>query len=248
MHTSIVLVAAVFLAAAVEMVEALTIVCAAGLTRGWRSALEGTAAALVVLAAIAAAVGPALVRYVPLTGLRVVVGALLLAFGLQWLRKAILRASGLKERHDEDRIFADTVAELSASPSAAQGRDGVAFALAFKGVLLEGLEVLVIVITLGSAAHRLALAAVAAGAAVVVVAAVGAVVARQLSNVPENAIKMTVGLMLVSFGTFWSGEGVGVRWPGADWAVLVLVAAYGAVAFVVVRVVSARRGEVAGAH
>src|SRR5665811_2192389 len=166
---NLVLVVAVFLASAVEMVEALTIVAAVGATRGWRSALEGTAVALLVLGAMVVALGPAIVHYVPLSVLRLVVGGLLLVFGLQWLRKAILRAAGLKAKHDEDAIFADQVAELSES-SPSSGRDATAFTVAFKGVFLEGLEVVVIVITLGSTSHpsRLGLAAVAAGAAVLV--------------------------------------------------------------------------------
>jgi uncharacterized membrane protein len=225
-----VLLVSVFLASTVEMVEALTIVVAVGVTRGWRSALEGVVVALVVLAALVAAIGPALVRYVPLSALRIAVGGLLLVFGLQWLRKAVLRAVGLKAKHDEDAIFAEHVAELSAARPAS-GRDSTAFAVAFKGVFLEGLEVVVIVLTLGAADHRLGLAAAAAGAAVVIVGIVGALVARQLAGVPENALKMAVGIMLVSFGTFWSGEGVGVHWPGSDLALPVLVAVYALVAW-----------------
>jgi uncharacterized membrane protein len=223
---SVVLAVAVFLACAVEMVEALTIVVAVGSTRGWRSALEGTAVALLVLGALVVALGPAIVHYVPLGTLRLVVGGLLLVFGLQWLRKAVLRASGLKARHDEDAIFARQVEELSGT-AAARGRDTTAFVVAFKGVFLEGLEVVVVVITLGTTSHDLGLAAAAAGAAIVVVGAIGVAVARQLSAVPENAMKMGVGLMLVSFGTFWSGEGVGVHWPGSDLAIPVLVGVYG---------------------
>jgi uncharacterized membrane protein len=239
----VVLVTAVFLASAVEMVEALTIVLAVGVTRGWRSALEGVALALVVLGALVLVVGPPLVRYVPLSTLRLVVGGLLLVFGLQWLRKAVLRAAGLKAKHDEDAIYAREVAALSTGEGAGggdggaagrvgrPGRDATAFTVAFKGVFLEGLEVVVVVLTLGSTSHRLGLAAAAAAAAVLVVGAVGLVVARQLSAVPENAMKMGVGLMLVSFGTFWAGEGVGVHWPGSDLAVPVLVAVYGALAW-----------------
>jgi len=225
---TIVLVVSVFLASAVEMVEALTIVVAVGVTRGWRSALQGVVSALGVLVVLVVAIGPPLVRYVPLSALRIAVGGLLLVFGLQWLRKAVLRATGLKAKHDEDAIFAEHVAELS------EGHDATAFVVAFKGVFLEGLEVVVIVLTLGAASHRLALAATAAGAAVVLVAAVGVVVARQLAGVPENAMKMAVGLMLVSFGTFWAGEGVGVNWPGADLAIPVLVGVYGVVAWATV--------------
>jgi len=223
---SVVLAVAVFLACAVEMVEALTIVVAVGTTRGWRSALEGTLVALVVLGALVVALGPAIVHYVPLSTLRLVVGGLLLVFGLQWLRKAVLRAAGLKAKHDEDAIFARNVEELSETP-ATSGRDAAAFVVAFKGVFLEGLEVVVVVITLGTTSHNLGLAATAAAAAIVVVGGIGLAVARQLSAVPENAMKMGVGLMLVSFGTFWSGEGVGVHWPGSDLAIPVLVAVYG---------------------
>jgi uncharacterized membrane protein len=244
-HSStVVLAVSVFLASSVEMVEALTIVVAVGVTRGWRSAFEGVAVALVVLAALVVAIGPALVRYVPLDGLRIVVGGLLLVFGLQWLRKAVLRAAGLKAKHDEDAIFSEHVAELSGGPPAAS-RDATAFVVAFKGVFLEGLEVVVIVLTLGVADHRLGLAAASAGAAVVIVGVVGVVVARQLAGVPENAMKMLVGLMLVSFGTFWAGEGVGVRWPGSDLAIPVLVGVYGAVAWAtVVALGRARQAEV----
>ncbi|HXQ61272.1 MAG TPA: hypothetical protein VN796_03000 [Acidimicrobiales bacterium] len=243
MHSSsAVLVVAVFLASAVEMVEALTVVVAVGVTRGWRSAIEGTITAVAVLAALVAAVGPALVHYVPLGTLRVVVGGLLLVFGLQWLQKAVLRAAGLKAKHDEDSIFEAHVAELSSEQSRGSGRDVTAFTVAFKGVFLEGLEVVIIVLTLGATEHRLGLASVAALVAVVLVASIGAVVARQLSGVPENAMKAVVGLMLVSYGTFWTGEGIGVHWPGADLALLVLVAAYGAVAWMLGRVLSRDRG------
>ena len=223
---TLVLVTAVFLASAVEMVEALTIVLAVGVTRGWRSALEGVAVALAVLGTLVVVVGPPLVRYVPLSALRLVVGGLLLVFGLQWLRKAVLRAAGLKAKHDEDAIFAEQVAELDGAPRGT-GRDATAFTVAFKGVFLEGLEVVVVVITLGTAA---------AAAAVGVVALVGLAVHRQLSGVPENAMKMGVGLMLVSFGTFWSAEGVHATWPGSDLAIPVLVAVYGAVAWALVAV------------
>ncbi|HEY1653385.1 MAG TPA: hypothetical protein VGG09_15980 [Acidimicrobiales bacterium] len=230
MHTSstLVLVLAVFGASLVEMVEALTLVVAAGVSRGWRSALEGAAAAVVVLAVLVLAVGVPLIRYVPIDALRVIVGALLLVLGLGWLRKAILRSSGHKAPHDEDKIYDETVAELRADPSAAparraKGRDPVGFVVAFKGVFLEGTEVVLIVISLGAAQHRLGLAALAAGAAVVLVTIVGVIVSRQLSEVPENTIKTVVGIMLSSFGVFWVGEGAGVRWPGSDLAIPVLV-------------------------
>ena len=184
--SDIVLVAAVFLASAVEMVEALTIVVAVGTTRGWRSALAGVAAALGVLVALVLSLGPAIVRYVPLSALRLVVGGVLLVFGLQWLRKAVLRAGGLKAKHDEDRISAEQVRRLEAGDGDGDRRDRVAFAVAFKGVFLEGLEVVIIVITLGATSHRLGLASAAAAAAVVAVGAAGLVVARQLSGCPRT--------------------------------------------------------------
>jgi uncharacterized membrane protein len=211
------------------MVEALTIVVASGVSRGWRSALEGAAVAAGVLGVLVLAVGVPLIHYVPIDALRVVVGTLLLVLGLSWLRKAILRASGHKAMHDEDKIYAETVAELSSEDGAGagpvpphKGRDSVAFAVAFKGVFLEGMEVVLIVISLGAAQNRLGLAALAAGAAVVIVGIVGLLVARQLSEVPENTIKTLVGVMLTSFGVFWVGEGAGVHWPGSDLAIPVL--------------------------
>jgi len=242
----VVLVVAVFLASSVEMVEALTIVVAAGVSRGWRSALEGVAAALVLLAVLVAALGPVLVK-VPINTLRVVIGGILLVFGLQWLRKAVLRASGFKAPHDEDVIYARTLEEISQSPGVRAGRDPVGFAVAFKGTFLEGLEVVIVVLTLGATAHDVGLAALAASAAVVLVGLVGLVVARQLAGVPENTMKTAVGLMLVSFGSFWTGEGLGVHWPGSDLAIPVLVGAYGLV--VGVLVMSLRRSRVAeGVH
>jgi uncharacterized membrane protein len=233
MHTSstVVLVIAVFGASLVEMVEALTIVVAAGVSRGWRSAFLGAGAAALVLGVLVLAVGVPLVRYVPIDTLRVVVGALLLVLGLGWLRKAILRASGHKALHDEDEIYAETVLGLGEDPAARRSYDGVAFAVAFKGVFLEGTEVVLIVISLGAAQHRLGLAALAAAAALVLVAAVGLVVARQLSEVPENTIKTVVGVMLCSFGLFWTGEGAGVGWPGGDFFIPVLVAYFAVVYF-----------------
>jgi uncharacterized membrane protein len=225
----LVLIGAVFLTCCVEMVEALTIVFAVGHTRGWRSAFEGLAAALLVLAALVAAFGPALVT-IPLNVLRLIVGGVLLIFGMQWLRKAILRSSGLKSMHDEDAIYEAKVAELRESGQS-EGRDRVAFVMAFKGVFLEGHEVVVAVLTLGTSAHRLGLAATVAGVAIVVVAIAGVVVAQQLSRVPENAMKMSVGILLITYGTFWTGEGLRVRWPGGDTMLLGLIAIYSVVAW-----------------
>ena len=228
----VVLVGAVFLACTVEMVEALTIVLAVGHTRGWRSALEGVGAALIALAALVAGFGPALV-HVPLNWLRLVVGGVLLIFGMQWLRKAILRSCGLKAKHDEDEIYRKKVAELKAV-DAAVGRDRVAFVVAFKGVFLEGLEVVIIVLTLGTSAHRLSLAIVVAAIAVVIVSTAGVVVARQLSSVPENAMKTSVGVLLVTYGTFWVGEGLKVTWPGNDVMLVVFVLLYAAVTWLLI--------------
>jgi uncharacterized membrane protein len=237
----VVLVGAVFLTCCVEMVEALTIVFAVGHTRGWRSAFEGSAAALVVLAALVAALGPALVS-IPLNTLRLIVGGVLLIFGMQWLRKAILRSSGLKSLHDEDAIYEAKVAELRAL-GLSEGRDRVAFVMAFKGVFLEGLEVVVAVLTLGTSAHRLGLAATVAAVAIVVVAVTGAVVAKQLSRVPENAMKMSVGILLITYGTFWTGEGLRVRWPGGDTMLLGLIGIYAVVSWLGVTLL--RRTQVA---
>lgn len=239
MTSTVLLALAVFGACAVESVEALTIVLAAGTTRGWRSAFEGAATAIVVLAVLVAAVGVPLAHYVPINVLRVVIGGLLLVLGLGWLRKAILRASGNKALHDEDAIYASTVAELSASERASSRRDPVGFAVAFKGVFLEGMEVVLIVLSLGASSHHLGLAAVMAGAAAVVVTGVGIAVARQLREVPENTLKFGVGVMLTSFGVFWVGEGVGFNWPGSDAAILVLAAIFLALGLGLKRVLTA---------
>ena len=223
-----------FLASGVEGVEALTIVLAAGVTREWRSTLIGVGAAVAVLCAFVAALGPA-IGQVPLDGLRVVVGGLLLAFGLQWLRKAVLRAAGYKAKHDEDAIFVrETAAARRARSAGPAGMDWYAFTLAFKGVLLEGLEVVFIVISIGGGAHHLLAAVAGAGAAVRRRAGRRPRLHRPLSRVPENTTKFVVGVMLTAFGTFWGGEGAGVHWPGADAALPVLVVLYALVAAVAV--------------
>src|ERR1700689_4840082 len=208
---------AVFLACVVEAVEATTIVLAAGTARDWRSAASGVAGALAVLAIVVAALGPA--------GSDVPLGALLLVFGLQWLRKAILRASGHKALHDEDKIFAEQLATASAKPRRSAGLvpDWYGFTLSFKGVLLEGLEVVFIVLTFGANARDVGLAAVAAACAVVLVAAVGVAIRAPLRRGPENTMKFVVGIMLTAFGTFWGAEGAGAHWPGSDAALLVLI-------------------------
>ena len=213
----------VFLACTVEAVEALTIVLAVGTTRSWRSALIGCGVAVVALGAATAIIGPGLTS-LPINTLRLVVGGLLLVFGLQWLRKAILRAAGLKAQHDEEEIYREEVEAARAAGAWHEGFDGYAFTIAFKGVLLEGLEVVFIALTFGANQHRVGLAAAAAIAAVLLVATVGVVVHRPLSRVPENAMKFSVGVMLTSFGIFWGGEGAGASWPGGDAALLAIVA------------------------
>ncbi len=222
--TALPLILTVFVACTVEAIEALTIVLAAGLTREWRSTFQGMAVALVVLAAIVAVLGPT-ITLLPLTALRLVVGALLAVFGLQWLRKAILRATGYKALHDEASAYLREVA--AAKAATVTSRRGVgdwyAFTLSFKGVLLEGLEVVFIVITFGGSQRNMGAAVIGAAAAVLVVAVTGIAVRAPLARVPENAMKFAVGIMLTSFGIFWGAEGAGVSWPGNDAALLVLV-------------------------
>ena len=214
----------VFVACAVEAVEALTIVLAVGVTRSWRSALTGAGVALVALTVLTAALGPAITA-LPLGVLRVVVGGLLLIFGLQWLRKAILRATGLKALHDETAAYAEEQAAARGAGAVGEGLDPYSFTVAFKGVLLEGLEVVFIVLTFGANQHNVGLAAVAAAVAVVSVALAGVIAHAPLSRVPENTLKFGVGVMLTSFGIFWGAEGAGAHWPGGDAALLVIVPA-----------------------
>ena len=232
------LLTAVFLASAVEFVEAFTIVLAMCVTREWRSALWGVAAGVAVLAAVTAVAGYALVEWLPESALQLAVGTLLLIFGLQWLCKAILRAAGIKALHDEEEAFAaEREAALRAAPDERMGLDWFAFVVSFKAVLLEGLEVVFIVITFGVNADSIPLASAGAAAAGAVVLATGAIVHRPLARVPENTIKFAVGLLLATFGTFWSVEGLGVvgqgseslDWPGGDLAILGLLAVWAGV-------------------
>ena len=212
---------AVFLACAVEAVEATTIVLAAGTARDWKSSLLGTGAGLGVLVVIIGAFGPSISK-LPINSMRLFVGGLLLVFGLQWVRKAILRASGYKALHDEELIFQE---ELAAAKAAKAGKrfgvaDWYAYTLSFKGVLLEGLEVAFIVLTFGTIQKQVGLASIAALAAVVVVAAGGFALRKPLARVPENKMKYVVGIMLTSFGIFWGAEGAGAEWPHADLSIL----------------------------
>ena len=204
----------VFLACAVEAVEAFTIVLAVATTRKWSSALLGVGAAVLVLAVLVGALGPALTS-LPIDVLRLVVGGLLLVFGLQWLRKAILRASGLKELHDEEAIFEREAGAAQAS-TLAEGLDSYAFAISFKAVLLEGLEVAFIVLTFGANQGDIPLAALAATLAVFVVIAAGLAARAPLARVPENSMKFGVGVLLTTFGIFWGAEGAGASWPGGE--------------------------------
>jgi uncharacterized membrane protein len=233
---------AVFLACAVEATEAATIVLAMGTTRDWRSALLGVLTGLLVLAGVVAVLGPAL-TLVPLRALRLVVGGLLLIFGLQWLRKAILRASGFKALHDEDAIFRREVAEarLAVRDQRVGVPDWYAFTVSFKGVVLEGLEVAFIVLTFGTNQDNLPLATLAALAAVAIVTVAAVVVRGPLARVPENTLKFVVGVMLTAFGTFWGAEGAGADWPGGDAALPVLVIGIAGFAYALVLLLRRRR-------
>ena len=230
----------VFLACSVEAVEAVTIVLAAGTARDWKSALRGVYAGLITLGVIIAIFGPA-ISHLPISVLRIAVGGLLLVFGLTWLRKAILRSSGFKALHDEEKIFQEELAVARAA--AKQTRHGVAdwyaFTLAYKGVLLEGLEVVFIVLTFGTIAHKVTLASIAALIAVVVVCAAGFALKTPLAKVPENTLKFIVGVLLTSFGIFWGAEGTAgqsAHWPGDNWAVLAIIGSVWIFALIVVEV------------
>jgi uncharacterized membrane protein len=221
---------AAFLASLVEFVEALTVVLAVGAVRGWRDALSGCCAAMLVLFCIIAALGPALTR-IPLGVVQLVVGALLLLFGMRWLRKAILRAAGVIPLHDETAVYAEQTRELQQFSNAGPGLDKIAFATAFKITMLEGIEVVFIVIAVGAGGTGLLLpASLGALAALLLVILLGLLVHRPLSRVPENTLKFIVGVLLSAFGTFWVGEGLGLAWPGADWSLLGLIAGFLAIA------------------
>jgi uncharacterized membrane protein len=228
-------VTAAFLASAVEVTEAYTIVLAVWLSRGWRAAIAGTIAALVALALIVAGLGPVLDR-VPLAALQFPIGVLVLLFGLGWLRKAILRASGALALHDEDKIFAREMAELGGK-GAARGFDTAGTLTAFQGVLLEGLEVVFIVIAVGAGRGLLIPASLGAAAACLAVLAIGALIHKPLSRVPENTLKFAVGVMLSSFGVFWVGEAMSVPWPETDFALVYIALAFLAVSLGLVQLV-----------
>lgn len=218
-------VAAAFIASLVEVVEAFTIVLAVGLVRGWRPAFMGTAAALAVLALIVLLLGPMLDR-VPLHLLQFVIGVLLLLFGMRWLRRAILRAGGHIALHDEDEAFSKEAAQLQGARTRHSHLDWLAGIAAFKAVMLEGLEVVFIVIAVGAGRGLLVPAGLGALAACLVVLSVGLLLHRPLAKVPENTLKFVVGVMLSAFGVFWTGEGLGVEWPGGDLILFGLVLAF----------------------
>lgn len=228
----------VFTATGVDLVEALTIVLAVGVSRGWRSALQGTAAAVAALVLVVGVFGTALATQVPLQLLHLLIGITLLLVGLQWLRKAVARAAGVRAHRNEAASFDRAVRRLSDGASASRKHDPVAFVASFKGVFIEGMEAAVVVITLGATAHHLPVALLSAGAAVGVVGCLGAILHRPLTRVPENALKLAVGLLLSSFGTFWIVEGLGREWPGADLAIIVIGGVYSALAFGVIRLLA----------
>ena len=225
-----------FLASLVECIEALTIILAVGAVRGWRAALAGALAALLSLAILAAVLGPLLTR-IPLAPVRIVLGALTLAFGLRWLRKAVRRAAGTMRKRNETAAFDRETARLRNAGAGRGSLDREALRTTFQVTLMEGIEVVFIVIAVG--ASRPGLLAAASGgalAALLVVAAAGLALHRPIANVPENTLKYAVAVMLCGFGTFWLGEGLGVPWPGGDAAMLVLVAAFLAASLAAIRV------------
>ncbi|MGB3327627.1 MAG: hypothetical protein WBA46_01660 [Thermomicrobiales bacterium] len=242
--SAVLLVAGAFLASAVEMVEALTIVLAMGTTRSWRSTLIGVVAALAALGVTTVLLGP-LIAQVPFTVLRIVVGGLLLVFGLQWLRKAILRGSGYKALHDEELVYRTEVdAARRAGSEVRAGLDWYAFTVSFKGVFLEGLEVAFIVLTFGTAHGSIPLAAAGATAGLVIVAVTGLFIHAPLSRVPENTMKYWVGVTLTTFGIYWVGEGLHVTWPGETVALLWILAVMVLGSFALIRMLSSRRQAV----
>lgn len=223
--TTLSVVSAAFLGSAVEIVEAFTIVLAVAVVRGWKPALLGTAAGLIVLAVLVGVLGPVL-DMIPLRGLQIVIGILLLLFGLRWLRKAILRLIGTLSLRDEAAAFTRQTQQFGA----AQVEDWIAGIAAFKAVVLEGIEVVFIVIAVGAGHGLLGLASLGAAAACLLVLAIGVAIRAPLSRVPENTLKLVVGVMLSAFGLFWLGEGLGVPWPGSDLIILVFIAGFAVLA------------------
>ena len=233
---------AAFLASLVEFVEALTIVLAVGVVRGWRGALGGTGLALLLLLALVLALGPALTR-IPRDLVQLGVGTLILLFGMRWLRKAILRSAGVIPLHDEETAFAKQTAALHGLEGIGQGWDRVAVSTAFKITMIEGIEVVFIVIALGAAGTGLLLpASLGAVAALLLVVALGLVLHRPVAMIPENTLKFVVGILLCAFGTFWVGEGMGLQWPGEDLSIPALNAGFLMLALLAVPMCRARAG------
>ena len=235
---------AAFVASTVEVVEAFTIVLAVATLRGWRPALTGASAALLALAAVVAALGPAL-SLVPLQALQAVIGILLLLFGLGWLRKAVLRGAGLMALHDEEAIYHRESTRIDEEVRAGRAADWIAGLASFKAVLLEGLEVVFIVLAVGAGRGLMVPASVGALAAFVFVMAAGLLIHKPLSRVPENALKFAVGVMLSAFGVFWTSEALGAAWPGGDLALFGLAAVFLLAALVLVVLVRPKPGPAA---
>jgi uncharacterized membrane protein len=231
---------AAYLASAVELVEAFTIVLAVAVVRGWRGPIRGVLAGLAVLAAAVAVLGPAL-RRVPIDDLRIVVGTAITIFGIHWLRKAILRASGYKALRDERAVFERVQASAKDEETSGAQFDWYAFTIAFKAVVLEGFEVVLIVVSFGGARGHLDVAVIAAIAATITVLSIGAIVRAPLTRVPENTIKFGVGVLLTSVGTFWAAEGLGVQWPGSEAALLVIAAVVTGISLLLVARLRVRR-------
>lgn len=253
--TVLALFSAVFIAAFVEFVEAFTIVLAMGVTRGWKSAIAGTVAALLALVVFTAALGAAISTWLPEAVLQLAIGGLLLIFGLQWLRKAVLRSAGYKALHDEEGEFAEqTESARQAERTTVGGIDLFAFMVSFKGVFLEGVEVVFIVLTFGLTANALEFAVGGAVAAAVIVLALGVVLRKPLSQVPENTLKYGVGLMLAAFGSYWALEGLGyfragsesLEWPGGKLALLALLAVWFLASRVLIGVLKSSRAAHTG--
>lgn len=233
---------AAFLASLVEFVEALTVILAVGTVRGWRDALLGTGLAILVLALLVALLGPALTA-IPLQAIQFVVGLLVLLFGMRWLRKAILRAAGVIPFHDEDAIYTRETHRLRTSAPSRGAHDKIALVTSFKITMIEGIEVVFVIIATGvGGPAMLTAASLGAAAAFLLVLALGVALRRPIASIPENALKFGVGILLSAFGTFWVGEGMGVGWPGGDWFLPILLAGFLTAALAVIPVCVLRAG------